>query len=353
MTRSRALVLCGVTAAVIGVMAMTTPSAAPPPLRDEGRAAGFDGAVSWLNSPPLDHASLQGKAVLVYFWTYTCINSLRPLPYIKNWAAAYGDAGLVVIGVHTPEFSFEHDRGNVDTAVRALNVQFPVAMDNNYAVWQAFRNQYWPALYFVDRKGRIRHHQFGEGAYEESERVIQQLVQEKGAAGPLGNVARVSGQGIEAPPGDQRAQSPETYVGYGRAERFASPERLGHDPRKPYSAPAQLSVNHWALSGSWEVGTESATSPAGGSRILYRFIGRDLHLVLRSKNASTPVRFKVTVDSVAPGDDHGIDCDANGYGEVREPRLYQLVRQKGAAQARTFAIEFLDPGVQAFVFTFG
>jgi len=353
-TWPRALVGYATAAAVIGGIAMTV-SSATPAVRpwDEGRAPDFDGAVGWLNSPPLSRVSLQGKVVLVSFWTYTCINSLRPQPYIKSWAAKYRDAGLVVIGVHTPEFSFEHERANVTTAVRALNVEYPVAIDSDYRIWRAFRNNYWPALYFIDGKGRIRHHQFGEGAYDQAERVIQTLLRENGAASSFDGLVQVAGRGIEAPPSDEQQQSPETYVGYSRTERFASPERLGYGGRRTFSAPARLSVNQWALSGSWDVGTESAVVQAAGGRILYRFHGRDLHLVLRPGKADTPVRFKVTLDGLPPGDDHGVDCDADGLGEVRTPRLYQLIRQNRTGQDRLLAIEFLDPGAQAFVFTFG
>jgi hypothetical protein len=255
--------------------------------------------------------------------------------------------------VHTPEFSFEHEQDNVETAVRELNVSFPVAIDSEYRIWRAFDNHYWPALYFIDRQGHIRHHQFGEGAYDESEQVIRTLLEENGNAGPVGPPEAVSGKGIEAPPSDEPAQSPETYVGYLRTERFASRERLSQGVRRTYTPPAQLSRNQWALGGSWEVDPESAVSQAPGSRILFRFHGRDLHLVLRSANPHAAVRFKVTLEGNAPGDDHGLDTDANGMGEIREPRLYQLVRQKGSGQDRTVAIEFLDPGAQAFVFTFG
>jgi thiol-disulfide isomerase/thioredoxin len=354
MTWSRTLVRFGVAAAMTGAIAMTIGSATQGfNLRDEGRAPDFDGAVGWLNSPPLSRSSLHGRVVLVFFWTYTCINSLRPQPYIKTWAAKYRDAGLVVIGVHTPEFSFEHERGNVDTAVRALNVEYPVAVDSEYRIWRAFHNQYWPALYFIDGKGRIRHHQFGEGAYDEAERVIQNLLNENGAAGSFDGPIRVEGHGIEAPPSDERRQSPETYVGYNRTERFSSPERVGYGGRRTFSSPAHLSVNQWALSGAWDVGAESAVVQAAGGRIVYRFQGRDLNLVLRPGKAGTPVRFKVTLDGLPPGDDHGVDCDAAGVGEIREPRLYQLIRQKRTKQDRLLSIEFLDPGAQAFVFTFG
>jgi thiol-disulfide isomerase/thioredoxin len=354
MTWSRAVVRIGIAAAALVAIAMTIGSTTPVfDLRDDGRAPDFDGAIRWLNSPPLNRGALQGKVVLVQFWTYTCINSLRPLPYLKAWAAKYRDAGLVVIGVHTPEFSFEHEGANVDAAVHALDVHYPVAIDSGYRVWGAFHNQYWPALYFIDAKGRVRHHQFGEGAFGEAERVIQMLLQENGATAPLGAFVRVSGRGIEAPPSEERERSPETYVGLNRAERFASPERLGHDARKPYSSPAHLPLNQWALSGPWQVGEESAVVQAAGGTILFRFRGRDLHLVLGPTKAGTPVRFKVTLDGLPPGDDHGVDCDAEGRGDVRDPRLYQLIRQTRTGQDRLVAIEFLDPGAQAFVFTFG
>jgi thiol-disulfide isomerase/thioredoxin len=321
-------------------------------LGDEGSMPDLGGAIGWLNSAPLTRKSLSSRVVLVNFWTYTCINSLRPLPYVKSWAAKYKEAGLVVIGAHTPEFSFEKERVNVENAVRDLKVTYPVAIDSNYRVWQAFNNEYWPAAYFIDGKGRIRYHHFGENEYGESERVIQELLKENGATGLDGSAVRPSANGVEAAPGAD-VRSPETYVGYRRAERFASPGRLAQDSRKAYGSPARLSLNQWGLSGWWNAGAESVALQETGGKILFRFHSRDLHLVLAPAKNGEPVRFKVGLDNAAPGRDCGSDSGPDGAGEVREPRLYQLIRQKGQIQDRTFEIEFLDPGVRAFVFTFG
>jgi thiol-disulfide isomerase/thioredoxin len=319
---------------------------------DEGPLRDLCGAVGWLNAAPLNGKSLRDKIVLVNFWTYTCINSLRPLPYLKGWAEKYKDAGLVVIGVHTPEFSFEKERTNVEVAVRGMKLSFPVALDSDYRIWEAFDNQYWPALYFIDAKGRIRHHYFGEGEYERAERVLQALLHENGASGLDGSTVSVAGEGIEAAP-STAVQSPETYVGYKRAERFASRERTARDVARSYGTPEALRPNHWGLVGSWKVGAESAALEATGGGIAFRFQGRDLHLVLAPAKDGAPVRFKVRVDGAAPGDAHGVDSAPDGSGEVREPRLYQLVRQRGRIEDRTFEIEFFDAGVQAVVFTFG
>ena len=323
------------------------------PLADEGPMPDLGGAIGWLNSAPLNRKSLRGKVVLVDFWTYTCINSLRPLPYVKSWATKYKDAGLVVIGAHTPEFSFEKQRENVERAVRDLKVTYPVVIDSNYEIWRAFNNQYWPAQYVIDGKGLIRYHHFGEGEYSELERVIQELLKENRATGLDTNLVSVSADGVEAPPDFENERSPETYIGYRQAEHFASPERLARDSRKMYSSPARLSLNQWALSGSWNVDEESAVPQTGGGKIVFRFHSRDLHLVLSPAKDGKPVRFKVTLDGNAPGENCGSDSSADGTGEVREPRLYQLIRQKGVVQDRTFEIEFLDPGVHALDFTFG
>ncbi|MGA3223823.1 MAG: redoxin domain-containing protein [Acidobacteriaceae bacterium] len=329
-----------------------TASAAESSLADEGRLPDLGGAIGWLNSAPLSRKALQGKVVLVDIWTYSCINSLRQLPYMMSWAAKYKDAGLVVIGVHAPEFGFEKERPNVENAVRDLKLTYPIAIDSNHAIWQAFDNEYWPADYFIDGKGRIRYHHFGEGEYVESERVIQELLKENGATGLNLNPVNVSASGVEAPPSED-VQSPETYVGYGRTERFASPERLAQDSRKTYSAPARLSLNQWGLSGSWNVGAESAALPGAPGKIAFRFHARDLHMVLGPARNGKPVRFRVTLDGVPPSGDCGLDSAPDGTGEVRDPRLYQLIRQKGRVKDRTFEIEFLDPGIQAFSFTFG
>ena len=320
---------------------------------DEGAMPDLDGAIGWLNSVPLSQPLLRGKVVLVDFWTYTCINSLRPLPYVKSWAAKYQAAGLVVIGVHTPEFSFEKERANVEHSVRTLTVTYPVAIDSNYRIWQSFKNQYWPAQYLVDSKGRIRYHHFGEGDYGAIERVIQGLLQESGATAVASDTTSVAAAGIEAAPDWTDGRSPETYIGYRQAQNFASPERVHHDRIQAFSAPATLSLNHWGLSGSWNVNAESAVLQAVPGTILFRFHSRDLHLVLAPTREGEPVRFKVTLDGAAPGDHAGGDTTPDGSGEVREPRLYQLIRQKGPIVDRTFAIEFLDRGVRALDFTFG
>lgn len=311
------------------------------------------GAVGWLNSSPLNAKSLRGKVVLINFWTYTCINSLRPMPYVKSWAAKYKDEGLIVIGVHTPEFSFEHERPNVEWATRTFNISFPVAIDSDYNIWQAFHNEAWPAQYIVDGKGQIRYRHYGEGEYAEMERVIQKLLKENGAASLDENTVSVSGTGVEAPPSnDQR--SPETYVGYGQAEHFASPEKVARDSRRTYSALASTSLNQWGLIGSWNVGSEAAVLQAVPGKVLFRFHSRDLNLILAPTKDGKPVRFKVTLDGAAPGDNKGVDSGADGNGEIREPRMYQLIRQKAfPITDRTFEIEFLDPGAQVLDFTFG
>ncbi len=321
----------------------------------EGQFPGLNGAVTWLNSPPLTAEALRGKVVVVDFWTYSCINCLRSLPYVKAWAEKYRDQGLVVIGVHAPEFAFERNLDNVKKAVRDLGVTYPVAVDNNYAIWRAFNNNYWPAHYFIDAQGRVRFHHFGEGEYDKSEAVIRQLLAEAGH-GDMSKVAMSStgnAQGVELAADADALRSPETYVGYARAESFASPGGAKEDAVKDYSAPAQPTLNQWGLAGNWKVGEEHATLAQPDGRIVYRFHARDLHLVLGPGNADKPVRFRVTIDGQAPGASHGTDVAADGTGTVTGQRLYQLVRQQGEIRDRTFAIEFLDPGVEAYAFTFG
>ncbi len=322
-------------------------------LDDEGAMPELSGAIAWLNSAPLTRDSLRGKVVLIDFWTYSCINCLRALPYVEGWAEKYKDAGLVVIGVHTPEFAFEKEPANVEKAVRDLKISYPVAIDSNDVIWQAFHNEYWPAHYFIDGKGRIRHHHFGEGDYEGSEQVIQQLLKENGATSVSRAAINVSATGAEAAPDNQDVRSHETYIGYERAEHFASAPTIAQDASKAYVPRPRLSLNQWALSGTWKVGPESAVLKGSSGTIVFRFHARDLHLVLGPTTDGKPVRFKVTVDGTPPGDDHGSDTDANGAGTVQGHRLYQLIRQKGTVEDRTFEIEFLDPGVQAFAFTFG
>jgi thiol-disulfide isomerase/thioredoxin len=321
-------------------------------LADEGRMPEIDGSVAWLNSDRLSAKSLRGKVVLVNFWTYSCINSLRELPYIQGWADKYGSAGLVVMGVHAPEFGFEKEQANVANAVRELKITFPVPIDSNHSIWHAFRNEYWPADYLIDAKGRIRYHHFGEGDYDVSERAIRTLLEENGATG-LGSAPVVPPvEGIEAA-ASRDVRSPETYAGYVRAERFASREHVTEDVPRTYSLSSTLSLNQWGLAGSWKVTGERAELHSAPGQIAFRFHGRDAHMVLGPAKDGHVVRFRVRVDGAAPDADHGGDSAPDGSGEVREPRLYQLIRQKGRIQDRTFEIEFLDPGVQAFTFTFG
>jgi cytochrome c biogenesis protein CcdA/thiol-disulfide isomerase/thioredoxin len=316
--------------------------------------AGLSGATDWINSPPLTAAQLKGKVVLVDFWTYSCINCLRTLPYVRAWAAKYKDSGLVVIGVHTPEFPFEKDLSNVQKAVHELGITYPVALDNNNKIWNAFSNEYWPAHYFIDGNGKVRYHHFGEGNYDESERWIQDLLKEQNAQQALpGGIVSVHAQGAEVAPDMDEVLSPETYVGYERAQNFASPGGLSEDDPKLYSIPTRLTLNQWALGGKWVDQGQIATLASAKGGIAYRFHARDLHLVLGPSADGKPVRFRVTIDGKAPGQDHGVDTDDNGEGTVSENRLYQLVRQKGAITDRTFTIEFLDPGAEAFAFTFG
>ncbi len=319
---------------------------------DEGPMPDLDGAVAWLNSAPLSSKSLRGKVVLVNFWTYSCINSLRELPYMQAWAAKYKDAGLMVIGVHAPEFGFEKDAANVKHAVSDLKVAYPIPIDSNHSIWSAFRNEYWPADYFVDAKGRIRYHHFGEGEYEKSERVIQTLLRENGATGLDESIVHITADGAEAPPSED-VRSAETYVGYARAENFASPERMTRDSRRTYSLPAKPALNQWGFAGSWNTGAESGKLESAPGKIVFRFHSRDLHMVLGPSKNGTPVHFKVKLNGAAPQADHGSDSGADGTGEVRQPRMHQLVRQKGTVKDVTFEIEFLDPGVEVFSFTFG
>jgi cytochrome c biogenesis protein CcdA/thiol-disulfide isomerase/thioredoxin len=312
----------------------------------------LSGAVEWLNSLPLTVEGLKGKVVLIDFWTYSCINCLRALPYIRAWAQKYKDDGLVVIGVHAPEFAFEKNIDNVRSAVSSLKIDYPVAIDNNYAIWRAFGNQYWPAHYFVDGQGRIRHHHFGEGDYDESEHVIQQLLAEAGKADVPASLVKVSATGSEAASDFSDVQSPETYLGYDRAENFLSPGGAVRNAPHLYSV-AEPRLNGWGLSGDWTIGAEHAALNQKDGSIVYRFHARDLHLVLGPSPTGEPVRFRVTIDGAAPGSNHGTDVDADGYGVITGQRLYQLVRQNGAIADHVFEIQFLDPGAQAYAFTFG
>jgi len=342
------LVLASVLAGTTGSPMHTS---VQPPV--EGELASLGSATEWINSPPLTAAGLRGKVVLVEFGTYTCINWLRTLPYVRAWAEKYKDQGLVVIQVHAPEFEFEKDLDNVRQAVTRLGIAFPIAVDNDHAIWRAFNNRYWPALYFADVRGQIRHHRFGEGEYAESERVIQQLLAETGKSGSANKVVAVDGRGVEAAPDWGRLKSPENYLGYGRTENFASPGGAVPDRRQEYAAPGRLMLNHWALSGEWTIGKEGTVLHKAGGRIAYRFHARDLHLVMGPAARGTPVRFRLLIDGQPPGAAHGIDVDDQGYGTVTEQRLYQLIRQPKQVEDRLFEIEFLDPGVEAFAFTFG
>lgn len=319
---------------------------------DTQMAPPLTGATQWLNSPPLSVESLRGKVVLVDFWTYSCINCLRTLPYLKAWDAKYRAQGLVIVGVHAPEFAFEKVPHNVEQAVRQLGISYPVAIDNQYAIWNAYQNEYWPAHYLIDAQGRVRHQHFGEGAYQETEQMIRTLLKEAHQNLVLNeNPVRVEGAGVTVAAADTR-QSPETYVGYARQENLASPEAVQRDQTARYSTPRVLKPDQWALSGAWQISKQSAVLRAPGGAINYRFQGRDLHLVLGS-HSGKPVRFKVTLDGAAPGKNHGVDTDARGAGVIHEQRLYQLVRQSGEIKPRNFRIDFLDADAEAFAFTFG
>jgi hypothetical protein len=317
----------------------------------EGHLPGFDRAAGWLNSEPLTAEDLRGKVVLADFCTYTCINWLRTLGYVRAWAEKYQDRGLVVVGVHTPEFPFEADPDNVAEAIKALDVEFPIALDPDYAVWEAFANRYWPAVYIADSEGRIRHHQFGEGGYEECERVIQQLLRDAGSE--VGDdLVSIVPEGVEAQADWGALGSPETYVGYQQGRNFASPEGVAVDESRTYSVPNPLQLNSWALSGDWTVGGRATVLDGAHGAIAYRFHGRDVNVVLRSRDG-TSVPFHVLLDGAEPGAGHGLDVDEHGHGAVVEPRLYQLVRQPGSDADRTFEIVFDRAGVEAYVFTFG
>jgi Thioredoxin like C-terminal domain/AhpC/TSA family len=306
----------------------------------------LDGAAAWLNSEPLSPAALRGRVVLVNFWTLTCINWLRQEPYVRAWARGYRDDGLVVLGAHTPEFSFEHDVDGVRQAIQERAIDYPVALDNDYAIWDAFANHYWPALYFVDRDGIIRDHHFGEGRYEQSERVIQRLL------GVERELLSVEGVGVEAEADWDHLQTPETYLGYARSESFSSPSGAAFDEPRAYESPERLDLNHWALAGEWTIERERVGLEQPGGSIAYRFHARDAHLVLASAKRE-PIPFRVLLDGEPPGVSHGVDVDEDGNGSLGDGRLYQLVRERGAIRERTLQITFLEPGAEAYVFTFG
>jgi thiol-disulfide isomerase/thioredoxin len=326
----------------------------PAPLSSEGHLPGFDGATGWLNSPPLTAADVHGKVVLVDFWTYTCINWLRTLAYVRAWAEKYADRGLLVVGVHAPEFPFEHDVDNVRRAAKAMRVEYPIALDNNFAVWRAFANRYWPAVYIADAEGRIRHHQFGEGGYAECERVVQQLLRAAGRE-DIGDdvVAGLALDGFEVQADWTNLGSPETYLGYEQAQNFSSPQGALFGEPRTYSIPESLRLNHWALSGDWTIDPGTSVLNEADGRIAFRFHARDVHLVMSPRASGASVPFRVLVDGEPPGEAHGLDVDEEGRGTVELPRLYQLIRERGSIVDRTFEIAFPASGVEAYVFTFG
>ncbi len=305
----------------------------------------FAGAAEWLGSEPLGPAELRGHVVLVNFWTLTCINWLRQEPYVRAWSRAYRDDGLVVIGVHTPEFSFEHEIDRVRHAIKEREIDYPVAVDNDYDVWSAFDNHYWPALYFIDAEGIIRDKHFGEGRYEQSEHIIQRLLSVER------ELVSVEGLGVEAAADWNHLQTPETYLGYGRSERFTPADAATFEPRA-YELPERLPVNHWALAGAWTIGRENVVLDQTGGSIAFRFHARDAHLVL-SAGAREQIPFRVLLDDEAPGRSAGVDVDKDGNGVLRDGRLYQLIRQHDGVSDRTFEITFGEPGAEAYAFTFG
>jgi len=319
----------------------------------EGELPSLVGATGWLNTEPLTPASLRGRPVVVQFWTFTCINWLRTLPYVRSWSQKYQGDGLVVLGVHTPEFEVERDAENVRRAAREMAIEYPIAVDSDYGIWRAFDNEYWPAQYFVDAEGQIRHHRFGEGEYEYCENVIQLLLAAAGSGDADRELVSVAGQGSEAPADWENLRSPETYIGYLRALDFSSPGGASQDRPHEYALPDRLHLNRWALAGEWTIGRQAAALNAPGGRIAHHFHARDLHLVMGPAADDRPVRFRVLLDGEPPGTAHGTDIDEQGEGTVTEPRLYQLIRQRGRIADRTFEITFLGSGVNAYVFTFG
>jgi thiol-disulfide isomerase/thioredoxin len=323
------------------------------PLSVEGHLPGFGGATGWLNSPPLTAADVAGKVVLVDFWTYTCINWLRTLSYVRAWDEKYRDRGLVTVGVHTPEFPFEHDVDNVREAAKDMRVDYPIAIDSDYALWSAFANHYWPAVYIADAQGRIRHHQFGEGQYEECERVTQRLLRDAGVEDIGDELVSVAPDGFEAQADWTNLGSPETYLGYEQGQNLASPGRADVDAPHAYAIPDALRLNQWALSGQWTIGRGASVLNGDEGAIAFRFHARDVHLVMGPPARDASVPFRVLVDGEPPGDAHGLDVDEQGHGTVAQQRLYQLVRERDSIMDRTFEITFLGSGVEAYVFTFG
>jgi len=331
--------------------AQMVPHAARPPA--EGMIPSLSAATAWINSPPISTQELRGKVVLIDFWTYTCINWRRTVPYLRSWVERYGNSGLVLIGVHSPEFVFERDLDNVRQAVRDIRVDYPVAVDTDFAIWQAFGNQYWPALYVFDSRGRLRHQQFGEGEYEDAERVIRKLLGEAGVRDLDSHPARVDARGAEAPADWQHLRSAENYLGRARTLNFTSPGGIGPGEPHRYSVPARMALNSWALSGTWNIETDRVLAGAAGGKIAYRFHARDLHLVMAPETRGNAIRFRVLLDGKPPGSSHGTDVDEDGQGTLRDQKMYQLIRQPGPIVDHLFEIEFLDPGAAAFSFTFG
>jgi len=317
------------------------------------REPSLSGATNWLNSQPLTLADLRGKVVLIDFWTYTCINWRRTLPYIREWASKYKGQGLVVIGVHTPEFTFEYKLDNVTRSIKEMNIGYPVALDNNYEIWHSFQNEYWPALYLVDANGQLRYHKFGEGDYHESELQIQQLLKEVSAKNVSGKTASLQPEGFETAADWDNLQSPENFLGYDRTQGFASPGKVVTDRPVLYSVPGHLKLNQWALAGEWIIGKENVRLSKRPGKIIYRFHARDVNLIVGPAVPGTFVKFRVLIDGIPPGPAHGLDVDSNGNGTVTEQRMYQLIRQQGAVTDREFQIEFLDAGVEVYDFTFG
>jgi thiol-disulfide isomerase/thioredoxin len=346
----RAIATARILSSMLALVAMVT---ATPAAAAADPLASLFGTRQWLNTQPLHPEDLRGKVVLVNFWTYSCINCLRVLPYVRAWAEKYQDRGLVVVGVHTPEFAFEKNVANVTKATVSLGVGYPVAIDNDFGIWRAFGNQAWPALYFIGADGRIGHQVLGEGGYDQSERLIQQLLSEANGAPVASDMATVTGMGPQAAADEKDLRSDETYIGYAQGRNFASPGGVRQDVPTLYRAAPALPLDRWGLAGLWAVGGEFATLNAPSGSIAYRFHARDLHLVLGPPAPGQAVRFRVKLDGAAPGADHGSDVDAEGWGSVRDGRLYQLVRQTGAIADRTFEIEFFDAGVRAYAFTFG
>jgi thiol-disulfide isomerase/thioredoxin len=343
-------------AAVLSCMAVSLPqieAQEPPSIVGSSPLYGLSAATGWINSTPLTAKQLKGKVVLVDFWDYSCINCIRAVPYVRAWAEKYKDSGLVVIGVHTPEFDIEKQMPNVQKAVNKFGITYPVAVDNDYAVWNAFHNQYWPAHYFIDAKGKVRYEHFGEGEYDQSERWIQELLKEANAKPMPVSMVSVHGQGVQAAADTNDVLSPETYIGYARTDHFTSPGGIKREAEQLYAEPTLPRLNEWGLAGKWADHKQVAVLNSAGGKIVFRFHARDLHLVLGPSADGKPIHFRVTIDGQAPGENHGVDTDAQGNGVVTDHRLYQLVRQKGAITDHTFVIEFQEPGVQAFSFTFG